>query len=86
MEPGQVDIKRGYFKGVSLSPFLFAIILPTLMLVLKEMKVGYKQKNMTSIDHLSFINDLNLYGTNRLLQYSLRTSKWHLDWINVQCC
>ena len=49
MEPGQVDIKRGYFKGVSLSPFLFAIILPTLTLVLREMKVGYKQKNMCSV-------------------------------------
>ena len=49
MEPGQVDIKRGYFKGDLLSPFLFVIILPTLTLVLREMKVGYKQKNMCSV-------------------------------------
>ena len=63
---GKVNINQGIFQGDSLSPLLFIISLIPLILVLRRMKQGHSfQKCKSTLDHLLFMDDLNLYGSNR---------------------
>ena len=63
---GQVDIRRGFFLGDSLSPLLFVLIMLPLTLVLRKMRAGYRfAKEMKPINHLLFMDDLKLYGANK---------------------
>ena len=62
---GGVEIRRGLFQGDSLSPLLFVLCVVPLTLVLREVKAGYKMKEMNGkINHLLYIDDLKLYGKN----------------------
>ena len=63
MALGQVDISRGIFQGVSLSPLLFIVIMLPLTLVLRKMRAGYKLAK--DINHLLFVDDLKLYGASK---------------------
>ena len=63
---GEVNINRGIFQGDSLSPLLFVISLIPLTLVLRRMKQGYSfQKGKIKLNHLLFMDDLRLYGSNQ---------------------
>ena len=62
---GTVNIKRGIFQGDSLSPLLFVMTLVPLTLTLRRMKVGYRFKNSTRINHLLYMDDLKMYAKNR---------------------
>ena len=63
---GQVGIRRGIFQGDSLSPLLFVLIMLPLTLVLKKMRARYRlAKNMNSVNHLLFMDDLKLYGASK---------------------
>ena len=62
---GEVNIKRGIFQGDSLSPLLFVTSLISLTLVLRKIKAGYDLgKGNGVINHLLFMDDLNIYGKN----------------------
>ena len=64
---GEVCIKRGIFQGDSLSPLLFVLALIPLTLVLRKVKAGYNLGNgLPTINHLLFMDDLNLYGKTSL--------------------
>ena len=63
---GEVNINRGLFQRDSLSPLLFVTSLIPLTLVLRRMKQGYSfQKNKCKLNHLLFMDDLKLYGSNQ---------------------
>ena len=63
---GEVNINRGIFQGDALSPLLFIISLTPLTLVLRRMKQGYSfQKGKSRLNHLLFMDDLNVYGSNK---------------------
>ena len=62
----EANINRGIFQVVSLSPLVFIISLIPLTLVLRRMKQGYSfQKGKSKLNHLLFMNDLKLYGSNQ---------------------
>ena len=63
---GEVNINRGIFQGDCLSPLLFVKTLIPLTLVLRQMKQGYSfQKVKSKLNHLLFMDDLKLYGSNQ---------------------
>ena len=63
---GEVNINRGIFQGDCLSPLLFVKTLIPLTLVLRQMKQGYSfQKAKSKLNHLLFMDDLKLYGSNQ---------------------
>ena len=63
---GQVDIRRGIFQGDSLSPLLFVLIRLPLTLVLRKMRAGYTlAKDMKPVNHLLFMDDLELFGASK---------------------
>ena len=41
-ELGEVEIKRGIFQGVSLSPLVFDLVLILLSLILRKAKTAYE--------------------------------------------
>ena len=62
---GAVNINRGIFRRDSLSPLLFVITLIPLTLVLRRLKQGYSfGKGKLRLNHLLFMDDLNLYGSS----------------------
>ena len=62
---GNVKIRRGIFQGDSFSPILFVIALIPISLLLRKSNMGYKlNKDGTTINHLFFMDDLNLFARN----------------------
>ena len=61
---GTVNIRRGIFQGDSLSPLLFLICMIPLTEVLRKVKMGYTL-NSIKINHLLFMDDLNLFAKNQ---------------------
>ena len=60
---GEVCIKRGIFRGDSLSPLLIVLALILLKLALRNVKAGYSLGNgLPTLIHLLFMDDLKLYG------------------------
>ena len=64
LETGPIRIKRGIFQGDSLSPLLFTMSLNPLSIELNKTKYGYQLDKQTKINHLFYVDDLKLYGTN----------------------
>ena len=61
---GEVEIKRGIFRGDSLSPLLFIMALISLTMLLGREDTGYGfGKDKQKINHLLFMDDLKLYGS-----------------------
>ena len=62
---GKVNARRGIFEGDSLSPLLFVVALIPAIIVLSILKQGYSfRKGKERFNHLLFIDDLKLYGSN----------------------
>ena len=61
---GNVNIKRGIFKGDSLSPLLIVICMIPLSRLLRKVKVCYTLKNGKRLNHLIFMGNLKLFGKN----------------------
>ena len=62
-ELGKVEIKRGIFRGDSLSPLVFVLALIPLSLILRKVKAGYEfLESKEKINNLLFIDDLKLYS------------------------
>ena len=64
LETGPIRIKRGIFQGDSLSPLLFTMSHNPLSLELNQTKYLYQLDKQTKINHLFYVDDLKLYGTN----------------------
>ena len=64
LETGPIRIKRGIFQGDSLSPLLFTMSLNPLSQELQKTGYGYQLDEQAKINHLSYLDDLKLYGTN----------------------
>ena len=59
----EVIIKRGIFKGDSLSPLLFIVAMIPMTKVLERMEVSYQlKKGGSRINHLMFMDDIKLFG------------------------
>ena len=69
----RLDIKRGNFKGDSLSPLLFVICMMPLSYVLRKMSPGYTL-GTEKINHLFFMDDLKLFCKNESETNSLISS------------
>ena len=62
---GKVNVRRGIFQGDFLSPLLFAVALIPATIVLRILKQGYSfGKGKERFNHLLFIDNLKLYGSN----------------------
>ena len=62
-ELGEVEIKRGIFKGDSLSPLVFALALIPLSLILRKAKAAHEfSESKDKINHLLFMDDLKLHS------------------------
>ena len=61
----KVNIRRGIFQGDSLSPLLFVVALIPVTILLRTLKQGYSfGKEKERLNHLLFMDDLKLYGSN----------------------
>ena len=62
----EANIKWGIFQGAILSPVLFVLGLIPPTHILRKEKPGYFMANgkRNKLNHLLFINDLKLYGSN----------------------
>ena len=62
-ELGEVEIKRGIFQGDSLSPLMFVLALIPLSLILRKANAAYESsESQEKINHLLFMDDLQLYN------------------------
>ena len=62
---GEVTLRPGIFQGDSLSPYLFVISLIPMPFILRRVKIGYELgKEEISINHLSYMDALKLFGRN----------------------
>ena len=74
---GKVNIRRGIFQGDSLSPLLFALALFPLSMILQKVSVGYEMtKDGCRINHLLFMDDLELFAKNDKEIDSLVQTVW----------
>ena len=59
----QVEIKRGIFRGDSLTPLIFVLALVSLSLILRKTMEGYEfTESKEKINHLLSMDDLKLYS------------------------
>ena len=62
-ELGEVETKRKFFQGDSLSPLVFVLALTSLSLILRKMKGACEfSESKDKINHLLFMDDLKLYS------------------------
>ena len=61
---GELRVKRGIFQGDSLSSLPFALALTQLVLSLRKVKAGYDVREKVRENHLTYMDDLTLYGKN----------------------
>ena len=81
-----VHIRRGIFRGDSLSPLHYVIVMITMTTILRQTGLGYQtSKSAAKISHLLYMDDLKLYGKSSneleslLKEYgcSAPTSQWN---------
>ena len=60
--PVNVDTRRSIFQGDSLSPLLFVICMKPLTHILRKVKSGYTLQNGEKLNHLLFMDDLNIFA------------------------
>ena len=62
---GEVNIRRDICQGDSLSPLLFVVALIPVTIILRALNQGYSLgKGKERLNHLLFMDDLQLYGSN----------------------
>ena len=62
---GKGNIRRGIFQGDSLSPLLFVVAYIPVTIIFRKLKQGYSfGKGKERLNHLLFMDDLKLYGSN----------------------
>ena len=65
-ELGDVDVRRGTFQGVSLSPLLFVLSMIPLSSLLRKVNLCYgwgeKEYKLKEYNHLLFMDDLKQYS------------------------
>ena len=62
---GKVNVRWGIFQGDSLSSLLFVVALIPVTIILRTRKQGYSfGKGKERFNHLLFMDDLKLYGSN----------------------
>ena len=62
---GKVNIRRSIFQGNFLSPLLFEVALISVTVILKRLKQECSfGKRKERLNHLLFMNNLKLYGSN----------------------
>ena len=65
-ELGKVVIKKGIFQGDSFSPLLFVMAMIPLTMILRKVDAGYRFiGSRETVNHLLFIDDLQLYGRSK---------------------
>ena len=64
LETGPIRIKKGIFKGDSLSPLLFTMSVNPFSQELQKTRYGYPLEEQTKTNHLFYVDDLKLYGTS----------------------
>ena len=81
----EVNIRRGIFKGDSLSPLLFIVAMIPVTRVLERMEIGYQlKKGGSRINQLIFMDDIKLFGRSTkeldtLVQTVRIVSEWSLE-------
>ena len=71
-ELGEVEINRGIFQGDFLFPLVLALALIPLSLILRKAKAAYEfSESIEKIKHLSFMDDLKLFGRSEKGLHSL---------------
>ena len=62
---GKVNIRRDTFQGDSLSLLLFVVALIAVRIILRTLREGHSfGKGKERLNHLLFMDDLQLYGSN----------------------
>ena len=64
LETEPICIKRGIFKGDSLSPLLCTVSLNPHSREFQRTGYGYQLDDQTKISDLVYVDDVKLYGTN----------------------
>ena len=64
LETGSISIKQGIFQGDFLSLLLFTMLLNALCRELQKTENSYQLVKQIKINHLFYVDDLKLYGTN----------------------
>ena len=84
-ENGDLESREGIFQSDSLSPLLFTMSLNPLSQELQKTGYGYQLDKQTKINHLFYVDDLKLYGTNySQLNGLINTVKKVLDDIQME--
>ena len=83
---GGVNIKQEIFQGDSLLPLLFVLCLIPLTVILHKSESAYQfSSNKEKINHLLFIDDLNVYTKNEKgLESLVQTVQIFIDDIGME--
>ena len=76
---GKVEIRRGIFQGDSFSLLLFVVVLIPLSVFLNETGLGYVTSRNQKLNDLLFMDDLNLYESERKLDSLIQTVRIFSD-------
>ena len=76
---GKVEIRRGIFQGDSFSLLLFVVVLIPLSVFLNEAGLGYVASRNQKLNDLLFMDDLNLYESERKLDSLIQTVRIFSD-------
>ena len=83
---GQVNIRRGFFQGDSLSPLLFVVCLLPLTHILRDAAPQFRfESDGQKVNHLLFMDDLKLHGSNeKSLQSLIQTVRMFSNGIGME--
>ena len=76
---GKVEIRRGIFQGDSFSLLHFVVVLIPLSVFLNEAGLGYVTSRNQKLNDLLFMDDLNIYESERKLDSLIQTVRIFSD-------
>ena len=76
---GKAEIRRGIFQGDSFSLLLFVVVLIPLSVFLNQAGLGYVTSRNQKLNDLLFMDDLNLYESERKLDSLIQTVRIFSD-------
>ena len=81
---GEVDIRRGIFKGDSFPSLLFVVVLIPLSIFLIEADLGYLTSRNQKLNNLLFMDNLKLYPkSERELDSLIQTVRIFSDYVGM---